>query len=67
MKIEMTRDFQVAEDGITVVLWAAGTVHETYEQLAGDLMSAGVARLVAGHFTREHEHKRRGRPPKDRA
>jgi hypothetical protein len=67
MQIEMTRDFQVAEDGVKVVLWAKGTIHETYEQLASDLIDAGVARVVAGHFRQEQEPKRRGRPPKDRA
>lgn len=65
MQIEMTRDFRVAEDGVTVTLWEAGSIHDTIDQLAGDLISAGVARLVAGHFTQQSEQKRRGRPPRD--
>ena len=44
MRIEMTSDFRVAEDGFTVVTWAAGTVHETSEQLGRDLIGAKVAR-----------------------
>lgn len=65
MQIEMTRDFHVAEDGISVSLWGAGTIHDTIDQLASDLIAAGVARPVAGHFTQEQEPKRRGRPPRD--
>lgn len=46
MRIEMTADFPVAEDGVTVVTWAKGEVHNTYEQLAQDLIGAGVAKEV---------------------
>lgn len=46
MKIEMLRDFMVAADGMTVEKWAAGTVHETTDQLGGDLIGAGVAKAV---------------------
>lgn len=73
MKIEMTRDYHVAEDGFTVKLWPEGSVHDTRDQLAGDLIGAGVARPVVGHFVEgvsENSEsalpKRRGRPPKDR-
>lgn len=65
MQIEMTRDFRVAENGIDVSLWEAGTIHDTIDQLASDLIAAGVARLVAGHFEQTVATKRRGRPPKD--
>lgn len=64
MKIEMTRDFRVAEDGVTVTLWEAGSIHDTIDQLASDLIAAGVARPVAGHSTDIEAPKRRGRPPK---
>ena len=63
MQIEMTRDFRVAENGISVTLWAIGTIHDTIDQLACDLIAAGVARPVAGHST-DVQAKRRGRPPK---
>ncbi len=46
MRIKMTADFMVAEDGINVVLWAAGEAHDTYEQLARDLIDAGKAEEV---------------------
>lgn len=64
MQIEMTRDFRVAENGILVSLWPKNSIHDTIDQLASDLIAAGVARPVAGHFT--EQPKRRGRPPKDR-
>lgn len=65
MQIEMTRDFRVAEDGVTVTLWEAGTIHDTIDQLASDLIAAGVARPVAGHSDETVATKKRGRPPKD--
>lgn len=71
MQIEMIRDFRVAEDGSTVVLWTAGSIHDTYDQLAGDLIGAGVARAVADHQPQDQadlpeiQVKRRGRPPRD--
>jgi hypothetical protein len=46
MRIEMTADAKVAEDGVTVVIWAAGEAHDTYEQLARDLIGAGKAKEV---------------------
>lgn len=57
MRIEMTADFKVAADGFTVELWTAGSVHEVTEQLGGDLIAAGKARLA-------RETPRVGRPPK---
>lgn len=46
MRIEMIADAKVAEDGVTVVLWAKGEAHETYEQLAQDLIDSGKAKEV---------------------
>ncbi len=46
MRIKMTADFMVAEDGVHSVLWAAGEAHDTYEQLARDLIGAGKAEEV---------------------
>lgn len=46
MRIEMIADAKVAEDGVTVVLWAKGEAHETYEQLAQDLIYAGKAKEI---------------------
>lgn len=65
MQIEMTRDFRVAENGISVVLWPKNSIHDTIDQLASDLIAAGVARPVAGLST-QTQPKRRGRPLKDR-
>jgi|GEM_PF-7011223 len=46
MRIEMIADAKVAEDGVTVVLWAKGEAHDTYEQLARDLVGSGKAKEV---------------------
>lgn len=46
MRIKMIADAKVAEDGVTVVLWAKGEAHDTYEQLARDLINAGKAEEV---------------------
>lgn len=46
MRIEMVADAKVAEDGVTVVLWAKGEAHDTYEQLAQDLIDSGKAKEV---------------------
>lgn len=43
MLIVMLRDFRVAPDGIRVETWTAESTHEADEQLARDLINAGVA------------------------
>jgi hypothetical protein len=44
MLIEMLRDFRVAPDGIRVETWMAESVYDADEQLARDLVNAGVAK-----------------------
>jgi len=43
MKIRMTKDFSVAEDGVTVEFWKAGSEHDTNEQTAQLLVAINVA------------------------
>lgn len=46
MKIKMTADFQVAEDGIHVETWMQGSEHDTNEPTARLLVGISVAEFV---------------------